>query len=194
MHPFLCIPHHPPSECGRYVGESAKNIEKVFAEAKGQDAVLVFDEAEGLFAQVPHSAAPGNPLYAIMTPLHHHAAHKRGRLNLTARLNECGHLASPHGRVLGHCKHRNYHCSHAHSCYPFDAQTHQLHGTRSLPSRTGTLRSTPLFTAVSSSSWCVFSSTHLHESVVVSAKSTVLSHGVSGGFICIHVHSTCSSE
>ena len=35
----------------KYVGESAKNIEKVFAEAKGQDAVLVFDEAEGLFAQ-----------------------------------------------------------------------------------------------------------------------------------------------
>ena len=36
----------------KYVGESAKNIEKVFDEAKGQDAVLVFDEAEGLFAQV----------------------------------------------------------------------------------------------------------------------------------------------
>jgi len=34
----------------KYVGESAKNIEKVFAEAKAQDAVLVFDEAEGLFA------------------------------------------------------------------------------------------------------------------------------------------------
>jgi len=33
----------------KYVGESAKNIEKVFVEAKGQDAVLVFDEAEGLF-------------------------------------------------------------------------------------------------------------------------------------------------
>mmetsp|Transcript_55125 Transcript_55125/g.109460 ORF Transcript_55125/g.109460 Transcript_55125/m.109460 type:complete len:1218 (-) Transcript_55125:466-4119(-) len=35
----------------KYVGESAKNIEKVFVEAKAQDAVLVFDEAEGLFAQ-----------------------------------------------------------------------------------------------------------------------------------------------
>ena len=35
----------------KYVGESAKNIEKVFVEAKGQDAVLVFDEAEGLFGQ-----------------------------------------------------------------------------------------------------------------------------------------------
>ena len=34
----------------KYVGESAKNIEKVFTEAKAQDAVLVFDEAEGLFA------------------------------------------------------------------------------------------------------------------------------------------------
>ena len=32
------------------MGESAKNIEKVFEEAKGQDAVLVFDEAEGLLA------------------------------------------------------------------------------------------------------------------------------------------------
>ena len=31
----------------KYVGESAKNIEAVFTEAKAQDAVLVFDEAEG---------------------------------------------------------------------------------------------------------------------------------------------------
>ena len=35
----------------KYVGESAKNIEAVFIEAKSQDAVLVFDEAEGLFAE-----------------------------------------------------------------------------------------------------------------------------------------------
>ena len=35
----------------KYVGESAKNIERVFEEAKAQDAVLVFDEAEGLFAE-----------------------------------------------------------------------------------------------------------------------------------------------
>jgi len=35
----------------KYVGESAKNIEAVFTEAKSQDAVLVFDEAEGLFAE-----------------------------------------------------------------------------------------------------------------------------------------------
>ena len=35
----------------KYVGESAKNIEKVFVEAKAQEAVLVFDEAEGLFAE-----------------------------------------------------------------------------------------------------------------------------------------------
>jgi len=33
------------------VGESAKNIERVFDEAKAQEAVLVFDEAEGLFAE-----------------------------------------------------------------------------------------------------------------------------------------------
>jgi len=35
----------------KYVGESAKNIERVFDEAKAQEAVLVFDEAEGLFAE-----------------------------------------------------------------------------------------------------------------------------------------------
>ena len=35
----------------KYVGESAKNIEKVFEQAKAQDAVLVFDECEGLFAE-----------------------------------------------------------------------------------------------------------------------------------------------
>jgi len=35
----------------KYVGESAKNIEKVFDEAKAQEAVLVFDECEGLFAE-----------------------------------------------------------------------------------------------------------------------------------------------
>jgi len=35
----------------KYVGESAKNIERVFDEAQAQDAVLVFDEAEGLFAE-----------------------------------------------------------------------------------------------------------------------------------------------
>jgi len=35
----------------KYVGESAKNIERVFEEAKAQEAVLVFDEAEGLFAE-----------------------------------------------------------------------------------------------------------------------------------------------
>ena len=41
----------------KYVGESAKNIEKVFAEAKGQDAVLVFDEAEGLLQRAQMRAA-----------------------------------------------------------------------------------------------------------------------------------------
>ncbi|CAB9508086.1 cycle protein 48 homolog AF_1297 [Seminavis robusta] len=33
----------------KWVGETAKNIEAIFAEAKNKDAVLVFDEAEGLF-------------------------------------------------------------------------------------------------------------------------------------------------
>lgn len=33
----------------KWVGETGKNIEKIFARAKSKDAVLVFDEAEGLF-------------------------------------------------------------------------------------------------------------------------------------------------
>jgi len=35
----------------KFVGETGKNIDKVFAEAKKKDAVLVFDEAEGLFGR-----------------------------------------------------------------------------------------------------------------------------------------------
>lgn len=34
----------------KWVGETGKNIQAVFADAKKKDAVLVFDEAEGLFA------------------------------------------------------------------------------------------------------------------------------------------------
>ena len=41
----------------KYVGESAKNIERVFEEAKAQDAVLVFDESEGLFAERSNEAS-----------------------------------------------------------------------------------------------------------------------------------------
>lgn len=33
----------------KWVGESTKNIEAIFEEAKHSDAILVFDEAEGLF-------------------------------------------------------------------------------------------------------------------------------------------------
>jgi len=33
----------------KWVGESTKNIEAIFQEAKQSDAILVFDEAEGLF-------------------------------------------------------------------------------------------------------------------------------------------------
>ena len=35
----------------KWVGESTKNIEAIFEEAKHSDAILVFDEAEGLFGQ-----------------------------------------------------------------------------------------------------------------------------------------------
>ena len=33
----------------KWVGESTKNIDAIFEEARGTDAILVFDEAEGLF-------------------------------------------------------------------------------------------------------------------------------------------------
>lgn len=33
----------------KWVGESAKNIDAIFEEARSTDAILVFDEAEGLF-------------------------------------------------------------------------------------------------------------------------------------------------
>ena len=35
----------------KWVGESTKNIDAIFLEARQQDAILVFDEAEGLFGQ-----------------------------------------------------------------------------------------------------------------------------------------------
>ena len=35
----------------KWVGESAKNIDSIFEEARSTDAILVFDEAEGLFGQ-----------------------------------------------------------------------------------------------------------------------------------------------
>ena len=33
----------------KWVGESTKNIDVIFEEARSTDAILVFDEAEGLF-------------------------------------------------------------------------------------------------------------------------------------------------
>ncbi|CAK9091961.1 unnamed protein product [Durusdinium trenchii] len=41
----------------KYVGETGKNIEKVFAEARSMEAILVFDEAEGLFGRRNAEAA-----------------------------------------------------------------------------------------------------------------------------------------
>jgi len=35
----------------KYVGETGKNIEKIFVEARAMEAILVFDEAEGLFGR-----------------------------------------------------------------------------------------------------------------------------------------------
>ena len=35
----------------KWVGESTKNIDAIFQEARSTDAILVFDEAEGLFGQ-----------------------------------------------------------------------------------------------------------------------------------------------
>lgn len=42
----------------KWIGESGKNIEAIFEEAQAQDAVLVFDEAEGLFGK--RSSAPSS--------------------------------------------------------------------------------------------------------------------------------------
>ena len=46
---------HQVINCGellsKWVGESTKNIESIFEEAQSSDAILVFDEAEGLFGQ-----------------------------------------------------------------------------------------------------------------------------------------------
>lgn len=43
------------ANCGellsKWVGESSKNIDAIFQEARQSDAILVFDEAEGLFGQ-----------------------------------------------------------------------------------------------------------------------------------------------
>ena len=33
----------------KWVGESTKNIDSIFEETRGTDAILVFDEAEGLY-------------------------------------------------------------------------------------------------------------------------------------------------
>ena len=33
----------------KWVGESTKNIDAIFEEARSTDAILVFDEADGLF-------------------------------------------------------------------------------------------------------------------------------------------------
>ena len=35
----------------KWVGESTKNIDAIFQEAQSQEAILVFDETEGLFGQ-----------------------------------------------------------------------------------------------------------------------------------------------
>ena len=35
----------------KWVGESTKNVEAIFDEAKHSDAILVFDKAESLFQQ-----------------------------------------------------------------------------------------------------------------------------------------------
>ena len=35
----------------KWVGESSKSINSIFAEGRHSDAILVFDEAEGLFGQ-----------------------------------------------------------------------------------------------------------------------------------------------
>jgi SpoVK/Ycf46/Vps4 family AAA+-type ATPase len=48
----------------KYVGDSGKNIEAVFQEARAADAVLVFDEAEGIFAKRVAGGGSSSDRYA----------------------------------------------------------------------------------------------------------------------------------
>ena len=51
--PYVFIFLSQVVNCGellsKWVGESTKNIDAIFEEARFSDAILVFDEAEGLF-------------------------------------------------------------------------------------------------------------------------------------------------
>lgn len=48
----------------KWVGDTPKNIDAVFEEGKNFDAVLVFDEAEGLFGQRSTSSESATDRYA----------------------------------------------------------------------------------------------------------------------------------
>jgi SpoVK/Ycf46/Vps4 family AAA+-type ATPase len=44
----------------KWIGETGKNIQAIFADAKKKDVVLVFDEAEGLFGSTRTSVGAGH--------------------------------------------------------------------------------------------------------------------------------------
>lgn len=50
----------------KYVGATGKNIESVFKEAKAMDAIIVFDEAEGLFGSRHATQSSSTDRYANM--------------------------------------------------------------------------------------------------------------------------------
>ncbi|GFR47899.1 hypothetical protein Agub_g9646, partial [Astrephomene gubernaculifera] len=50
----------------KWVGDTPKNIDALFAEARALDAVLVFDEAEGLFGSRPSDVSSATDRYAAM--------------------------------------------------------------------------------------------------------------------------------
>ncbi|GLC47982.1 hypothetical protein PLESTB_000046300 [Pleodorina starrii] len=50
----------------KWVGDTPKNIDALFADARALDAVLVFDEAEGLFGTRPTDMASASDRYAAM--------------------------------------------------------------------------------------------------------------------------------
>ncbi|OGG56954.1 MAG: hypothetical protein A3F84_15585 [Candidatus Handelsmanbacteria bacterium RIFCSPLOWO2_12_FULL_64_10] len=71
----------------RYVGDSAKNIETVFQEARNNDSILVFDEADGLFGArtTLHSATDRYANVDVGLLLHHLERHP-GVVILTTNL------------------------------------------------------------------------------------------------------------
>jgi len=71
----------------KYVGESAKNIEGVFSQARNHNCILVFDEAEGLFAERTNGGSATDRYANIdVNLLLHHMERFPGMVILTTNL------------------------------------------------------------------------------------------------------------